>query len=1164
MKLKLLRQILVMSKFALFGIFIQALFCGLLVAKEGKAQKAESIEKIFLSLDLDNVRLIDAFSKIEKATDLNFAYYKTTINKKQRISLNASNESLGNLLRTISKNTDLKFKRVNDNIFVSKKKWQPVKANILADVIEVKQVVIKGTVTSEEDGEPLPGVSIIVKGTTSGTTTDLDGKYTINAPEGSTLVYSYIGFQEYEVAVGNQSTVNVVLKADLEQLEEVVVIGYGSVKKSDLTGSVASVKAEDIENLTINSVQQALAGQAPGVQVGQGSAMPGGGVSIRIRGSNSISSNNEPLYVIDGFPMVSNTGEVPSGSKGNTVSDNPLASLNPSDIESIEVLKDASATAIYGSRGANGVILITTKSGKVGKTNVTFDAYYGMQQVQKLYDVLDAPTFIQAQNERALETGGEIPFPDGEDFYPGMDVNTDWQKEIYRSAPVQNYQLSVTSGTEKSKFALSIGHFDQKGIVKGSGFKRYSIRVNTDTKIGKKFTVGTNMAFSRILNNRVPTEGHNNQNAGPTNTALFTRPTLPIQNPDGTYTSNGTDGSPALQNGEKENPVAQLNEIDNQMTKDNFLGNAYLTYEIIKGLTFKTSVGVNLSNAERNYYATRLTNRGGRGNDGLAIISDAKVSNILNENTLNYNKEFGSKHRINALAGYTIQKQTTARSQMTNTNFPNDITRYDNIGAGTRDGGPQIWSSKNDWRMASYLGRFNYVFNDKYLFTATIRADGSSKFGKENKWATFPSAAVAWRIGQENFMSNMDWLSNMKIRASWGKTGNSEIGSYRSLARFATSSYSYGGTIVSAFYPNQIGNPDLKWETTVQTNLGVDMGFINDRISLSVDLYDKLTEDLLLGVTLPYNTGHNTATMNFGNVTNKGIELALGADIFVNKFKWRTDFNVSHNVNEVTNLGELGTIFGANVSGDFKWNNATMVTEGEPMGVFYGLKTGGVFRDWDDVKTWEKGFMYNAEDEARGAQPGDRKYYDTDGDGKLTVDDREILGTPHPKYIFGFTNNFSYGNFSLNMFIQGATGNKVLNVNRWQLFSNGGSDNIAVERHTGRWTPENPDAEWPRYGNPTPISENIQDWVLEDGDYVRLRNLTISYNIPTAKISWLQKARVYISGDNLLLITKYSGYDPDVNSMQGGGGGNRNYTLGIDNGSYPAARVYKAGFNVTF
>jgi len=494
-------------------------------------------------------------------------------------------------------------------------------------VLNAQDVTIRGNVSSE-DNEPLPGVNIVVKGTTTGTVTDLDGNYTLEAPSGSTLIFSSVGLTNHEVMVGNKSVLDVILNPDVTALEQLVVIGYGSVRKSDLTGSVSSIDAAKFENLTINSVQQALAGQVPGVAVGTGSAMPGGGISIRIRGSNSITSNNEPLYVIDGFPIVANSAAVPSGNKGSTVLSNPLANLNPNDIESIEVLKDASATAIYGSRGANGVILITTKNGKVGKTNVTFDAYGGIQDIRDTYDVLDAPTFILAANEKAVEDGGEIPFPDGTDWYDG-NVNTDWQNEIYRTAPVQNYQLGVTSGTEKSRLAISLGYFDQQGIVKESGFQRYSARINADTKIGSVLTVGTNLMFSRVLNNRVSTEGANNQNAGPTNAALFFRPTLPVRNPDGTYAQNGSDGSPALQSGETENPVAQLLEIDNELKKDVFLGQAFVNLELLPSLNLRSSIGIALSNAKRNYYASRLTNRGGRGNDGLAIVSDAQVENIF-------------------------------------------------------------------------------------------------------------------------------------------------------------------------------------------------------------------------------------------------------------------------------------------------------------------------------------------------------------------------------------------------------------------------------------------------------------------------------------------------------------------------------------------------------
>ncbi len=1033
----------------------------------------------------------------------------------------------------------------------------------LSLTVQAQDIQISGKVSSAEDNSGLPGVNVVVKGSTIGTITDFDGNFTLKVPGAeSTIVFSSVGYKAQEMVVGNNTRFDINMAPDVTALEELVVVGYGSVKKSDLTGAVASIKSEQIENLTINSVQQALAGQMPGVAVGTGSAAPGGGMSIRIRGSNSIGSNNEPLYVIDGFPIIASGGAIPSGSKGNTVSDNPLANINPNDIESIEVLKDASATAIYGSRGANGVVLITTKTGQAGKTNVTLDTYYGVQNVFRLYEVLDAPTYIAAANESAIANQGEIPFPDNTDFFGGG-VDTDWQNEIYRTAPVQSYQLGITSGNEKSRMATSFGYFNQQGVVKESGFQRFSARVNADTKLNNVLTVGSNLMFSRVLNNRVPTEGHNNQNAGPTNAALVYRPTLPVIRPDGTYTQVSQDGSPTLQNNETENPVAQLYEIENTLTKDQLLGNTFLNFEIIPGLNLRTSVGVSLSNAKREYYATRNTNRGGRGNDGLAILSDAQVENFLNENTLTYDLDIGSIHQINALVGYTIQQESTTRSQIQNTNFPNDITRYNDIGAGTRDGGPTVWSSKSDWRMVSYLARLNYILLDKYLITGTIRSDGSSKFGKENRWATFPSIAAAWRINNEAFIQDVALITDLKLRASWGETGNSEIGSYRSQARFTTADYSYGGTVVPAFYPNSIANPELTWETTAQTNIGLDFGIYRNRFTLSVDWYDKETRDLLLGITLPRNTGQGSATANFGKVRNTGYEIALGADLFVQAFKWHMDFNLSHNKNEVTDIGELGQIFGNNFSGDFKWNQAALVTEGQPMGVFYGFVVDGVFDDAQDIATWQNGFQDDGV-----TQPGDKRYVDVVdpetglADGQLTVEDRQVIGNPHPDFILGWNNRFQFGNFQLDMFWQGMFGHQIMNVQNWQLYGNSVSTrNIAVERYQNRWTPENPTAEWPRLGARQPVGDNVESWVIEDGDFMRLRNVTLSYKVPVFGVEWLQNARVYLSGDNLLLLTKYTGYDPDVNTMQRGGS---NITLGADNGAYPSARVFKAGFNVTF
>lgn len=1022
-----------------------------------------------------------------------------------------------------------------------------------------QQKELTGTVVDAR-GETMPGVNVIVKGTTIGTTTSIDGKFTLSVPASAqTLVISFVGMKSQEINIGSNTTFSIIMESEALGVDEVVVIGYGTVRKSDLTGSVTSIKAEELEAVTLNSMQHALQGRAAGVQVSQGSSMPGGGISIRVRGSNSINSSNEPLYVVDGFPIMANDDAIPAGNTGNTVSANPLASLNPSDIESIEILKDASATAIYGSRGANGVILISTKRGKVGESTFSFEASYGIQEAVRLYDVMNADQFIEMANERAENSGGEIPFPDNRPVAPyAPDTDTDWQKEIYRIAPVQQYQVIAQGGTQETRYAMTAGYFNQQGVVKGSGFERFNLRINGDKKIGN-LNIGNSLLISRVINNRVETEGTNNQNAGPTNAAILYRPTIPIKTAEGDYTYIGNHGSDVLQGGDQENPVASIDEIDNVLTKDDILGNMFVEYELIENLTIKTSIGANIMHSSRDYYATRLTHRGGRGDNGLAIIAKRDIQSYLNENIVNYSKTVNN-HRINALGGYTIQKEIIKGNYMSNSQFPNDITKENNIGGGTREGGPNISSFKREWSMVSYLGRLNYVFNDKYLATFTIRADGSSKFGADNKWATFPSAALAWRAFEEDFIKDLGIFSNLKLRTSWGITGNSEIGSYRSLARFGLNTYAFEGNEQSAFYPNSISNPELKWETTTQYDVGMDIGVLNNRLTLEADYYHKLTEDGLLNVTLPYNSGFDGATMNLAKIENWGLEFTLHASPYIGEFKWDISANFSLNRNEITDLAGIGPIWGANVSGDFKWSNATKVEEGYPMGIFWGYKYGGVFDDQADIDSWEGGFQGAAAGQDA-AVPGDIKFYDTNGDGERSAADREMIGNPHPDFIGGITNNFSYKDFDLTIFLQGSYGNDVLNVNKWQLFSDGGgSYNKTVERHENRWTPENPTAEWSRYGQSQSVSNNVISWVIEDGSFLRVRSIVLGYNLPVGNLDWIQKARVYISGDNLFLFTKYDGYDPDVNTMMGEG----NYSLGVDNGSYPGARVIKLGFNVIF
>jgi len=1101
-----------------------------------------------LTLKMQGAKVIDVLGKIEDESQFYFLFNQKLVDVERRVDVDAKNESVEKILNGIFGNTNVSYLVKDRQIVLTT-------ADLNFSANQQQQKSVSGKVT-DSTGSPLPGVSVVVKGTTTGNITDANGNYSLsNIPENATLQFSFVGMKGQEIAVGGKTVINVTLAEDAIGIEEVVAIGYGTMKKSDLTGSVTQVKAEELERVTISSVQQALQGRAAGVQVSQGSSMPGGGISIRVRGSNSIQSNNEPLYIVDGFPIMANSSAIPSGDKSNSVSENPLASLNPSDIESLEILKDASATAIYGSRGANGVILITTKRGKEGQSDVQFEASYGIQQVTRLYDVMNAKQFIRAANEYAIGQQTNLPFPDNKPVAPySPDTDTDWQKEIYRIAPVKQYQITAQGGDKLTRYSLSAGYFNQEGVVKNSGFERFSLRINGDKRIGKKLEVSNSLLVSRIYNDRVPTEGDNNQNAGPTNSALLYRPTLPVFNPDGSYTQAGRDGSIELINSQLENPVAALNEIDNLMTKDDILGNLSIQFEPVDGLFLKSSLGTSISHSRRDLYASRLSNRGGRGSNGLAIISRANIQSFLNENTITYIKDFGL-HRINLLGGFTLQKEIGMRDQMSNTQFPNDITKQNDIGAGTQEGGPNISSTKWNWSMASYLTRLNYVYRNRYLATFTFRADGSSKFGKGNKWASFPSAAIAWRMNEEDFIRNLDFFSNLKLRTSWGVTGNSEIGSYQSLSRFGLTTYSFNNWEESAFYPNSIANPNLKWETTTQYDIGIDIGFMDNRVAVEADYYQKFTEDGLMGVTLPYNSGFNTATMNLAKVENKGLELTFRAEPFIGDFKWDIAVNYSRNRNEVTDLSGIGPIYGANVSSDFKWANATVVQEGHPMGMFYGFRIGGVFEDDNDIQMWQNGLQVGT------ASPGDYKYFDVIEDGKLNNDDREFIGNPHPDFIAGITNNFSYKNFDLSVFIQGAYGNDVLNVNKWQLYGGGFETNKAVEWYEKRWTPDNTKAEWPRFGRNNPVGSNIESWAIEDGSFLRLKSLVLGYNIPPGKINWIRRARIQLSGDNLLLLTKYSGYDPDVNTMMGGGS---NYTLGIDNGAYPSARVFKLGVSINF
>ncbi|WP_209406279.1 TonB-dependent receptor [Pseudozobellia sp. WGM2] len=996
-----------------------------------------------------------------------------------------------------------------------------------------QEISISGTLS--DDQGPLPGVNIVEKGTTNGVTTDFDGNYTIsNVASDGILVFSYVGYLTQELAVDGKETINVNLKADSQKLDEVVVVGYGTVRKSDLTGSVSSVDGEKLKEFPVTSIDQGIQGRAAGVQVSQTSAAPGGGLSIRVRGANSISSGSEPLYVIDGFPIYPDNSS--AGAGGNRRPTNVLATLNPNDIESIEVLKDASGTAIYGSRGSNGVVLITTKAGTSGKLKISYDGSYSLQQPAKRLDVLNATDYALYQNLRAASRGITEPYPDPQSLGRG----TYWQDEIFRTGGISNHQLSFTGGSENTKYAFTVGTFKNEGIVLNSDFGRNSIRANIDSKgFDGKLVLGTRNTFSRGITNAQSTD--RGGPGGLTITAIGSDPTEAPFTPDGNYNFFLYDGRFDI------NPIAESAEARDTDKTNRMLSNTFVQYELLKGLKAKTSFGFDILNTNRSTYYS-LDTRLGRQNNIQKIEASRSLTNILSENTLSYSSELSDAIRMDALAGYTYQTETNKYTEASSMNFTIDDEDANQLEDGLEPLRPQ--SDRIEWKLESILGRLNFSILDKYLITGTFRRDGSSRFGANNKWANFGSAAVAWKLKQESFMENLDAISDMKLRLSYGLTGNSEIPPYRSLASLDLANYILAGQLVPGLRINRIANDDLKWEKTGQFDVGLDISFLNNRLSFVADYYKIKTDDLLLEVALPSSIGFTNALKNSGALENTGYEFAVnGVIASSDNFKWDINANISFVRNEITDLGDSAPFNSASPSGHLGIRGS-WVDIGEPIGVWKGLTAIGIWQSEEEIAA-NASFGFD--------KPGYVRYADLDGDGEITGDDESIIGDPNPDFTWGLSQNLSYKNFDLDIFIQGSQGNQVRNLQAAEHADGVGNYNQYSVAFEDAWTPSNTDASRPIIDANREFADFFRNssFFIEDGSYIRLQNVSLGYNLP--EIRGLEAARVYVSAQNLFVITDYSGYDPEVNNS-----GQDNLNRADDYDAYPRAKTFTLGVNLKF
>lgn len=980
-----------------------------------------------------------------------------------------------------------------------------------------------GKVIDASNKEPIAGVTVQLEAVTHSVKTDGNGRFQFVTGQKLpfTLIVSFVGYEKKRIVI-NTSPAVIELSPATEDLDEVVVVGYGTQKRRDLTGSVASLN-ESLLKQNVSSLDQTLKGGISGVQVTQTSGQPGGGVSIRIRGGASIQGGNEPLYVIDGFPIYNQTESTGVGS-GTPV--NPMSSINPSDVESIEVLKDAAATAIYGSRGANGVILVTTKKGKAGRVQLSYDGSIGQQQVLKKIDVLTAPDFAILRNEALYDANpnlGKFQYLT-QDKIDQLDEGTNWQKEAFQNGKITNQQLSLSGGAEQIQYFIGANYFDQEGIIKNTDFKRLGFRSNINANPFKRLNVGANFSINRTTSQIAP--------SGIVNALLIMPPTATIYDADGSYTLRNPFENIFA------NPIATLKETTNTSSALRILGTSFAQYDIIEGLQAKVLFGVDLNNRTDKFYLPSYIYEGA-GNNGKANLGNLDSYSWLNENTLNYTTSF-QDHHLNALVGFTQQEAKNETFNAGAENFVTDDLLYNSLQSGSTLVRPN--SDAYSWILHSYLARVNYNYANKYYLSASIRRDGSSRFGADNKWGNFPSLAFSWRASNESFFKEaLPAVNDLKIRASFGTTGNQEIGQYQSLSTLYNLNYLFGNKIVTGFASQRIPNKNLGWETTYQYDGGFDIAFLNNKLQFTLDYYYKKTTDLLLNVEIPWTSGYASSLQNFGSVSNKGFEFGLKTRNLNGQFIWNTDVNFSFNRNQVLTIGTGAQSY---ISGNY------IIKVGEPLGTFYGTQIDGILQKGEEST---KGvFTGNAVPKA-----GDRLYKDIDGDGKFTTaNDRATIGNAQPDFIFGLTNTLSYRGFDLTFLIQGTVGNELLNINRQNLEMFTGQQNASTDA-LDRWTETNASQSYPRAKlDPAPI---FSDQFVENGSFVRLKSFQFGYTIPkhVLKTTRISNLNVFLSGQNLLTWSKYKGFDPEVTSGS-------NVQIGTDSGIYPASRSLTVGLSLIF
>lgn len=1019
---------------------------------------------------------------------------------------------------------------------------------------------ITGTVT-DSNGEPLIGVNVVVKGTAGGTITDFNGAYALDAAPNATLVFKYVGYEDKLVEVKQKTLINVVMKEDTQNLDEVVVVGYGTVRKRDLTGSVSSVGAEKLKERSFGNALQSMAGQVSGVQITQTQGAPGMAPTIKVRGSSSINAGTTPLYVIDGIPLEDNT--VSTGDNGSasnmSFNRNPLNSINPNDIESIEILKDASSAAIYGSRGANGVVLVTTKQGKVGKTKIEANYEFGLSRVNRRIKVMNATEWIDFEtaarnnswatilknNPNAVRGNNTIIPKEFSDpaWLERIGEGTDWQDVLFRTAFTHNAQVSASGGNEKTQFMLSAGYLNQEGVVDQNEYDRISLRSNVRHQFNDHFNVGMNISLTRSNDASYGTAGKSDV----VSLTVQSAPIFPL------YVETGNLGfkdpnsiwNTFVKYGFQQwHPYSLTREMSKKKTTNTILVNSFLEWKLMDGLTFKTALNANSEDSQYNSYWNEGQKYGYSGwVPATADFYSMRSFNWAWENTLNYNKVFAGDHAVTGLLGYIMQEQRIELGNMTAGSFSNDMVHTLNAGKVSKGA-----TSAEEWALLSYLARATYSYQGKYLASLALRADGCSRFGKNNRWGYFPSASIAWRMSEENFMKNIEWVDNLKLRLSYGETGNNQISNYGAIGLLGYSPYVEKGNSVQGIYTNTFPDADLKWEKTGQVNFGIDAGFLKNRINMGLDIYYSKTRDLLLDVPIPVLTGFTSSLTNIGELENRGIELSLSTRNIEGAFTWSTDFNISMNRNKVLKLGANDAPILVNT------NDAISKTEvGQPVGNYFGYIIDGVLSQ----KDIDSGMPVYP-----GSEAGDPKVRNVNGDKVISPDDRTIIGNYQPDFTWGMTNNFSYKGIELSVMLSGAQGGEIMNQHSRFLKSFNGDRN-AYQYVTDYWKsdadPGSGKINKPRVIQNTVQAQSSTYWV-EDASFVRIKNIRLGYNFPSSLLSkWhISNIKLYVNFENVYVFSDYSNYDPEGSTFQSG------YRVGYDYGAYPNPFSATAGVNFTF